>query len=101
MAEQLQVESVVTKKELTGFMYCFDRVFDTVETIFAKVTSGKFIATVLVVFTYCNCIMVAGRLVEASKINTETYIALMAGIGALAATIVKDYFNKEDKTTGG
>lgn len=77
--------------------YVLDRVFDTFDVVIAKFTSGKFVATVLIVWTYCHVINTASSLVEGGKIGTETYIALISGLAATAALVVKDYFAKDEK----
>lgn len=88
------------EKPNSAWAYAWDRFFDTVDVIVAKITSGKFIATVLVVYTYCKAIETASLLVQAGKISSETYIAIIAGMGALASTVVKDYFSRNDKNGG-
>lgn len=72
-----------------------DRILDTVDTIVAKITSGRFIATVMVVWTYCYIVATCCHLVEMKVISAETFLAVMAGIAGLVTMIVKDYFNKE------
>lgn len=81
----------------TTLEYIWDRVFDTIDVIIAKLTSGKFLATLLVIWTYCTAIGTCGRLVESKVITAETYLAVMGGVAGLVTMLVKDYFNKDVK----
>ena len=84
------------------FEYIWDRVFDTIDVIVGKITSGKFIATMLLVWTYCSCVQTANELVKQKTLDVTTYLVLMGAVGSLVTMIVKDYFNKisDDKSEG-
>lgn len=83
------------EKPNSPWAYAWDRFFDTVDVIVAKVTSGKFIATILVIWTYCAVINTCCKLVEIKVISAETFLALVAGIAGLATMLCKDYFNRD------
>ena len=87
-------------KPNSAWAYAWDRFFDTIDVIVSKVTSGRFIATMLLVWTYCAAVNTANILVKDKLLNVETYLVLMGSVGALVTMIVKDYFNKngEDKS---
>jgi len=87
------------EKPNSPWAYAWDRLFDTVDVIISKVTSGRFIATMLLVWTYCSCVHTANDLVKQKILDVTTYLVLMGGVGALVTMIVKDYFakNVEDK----
>jgi hypothetical protein len=85
------------QKPNNGWAYAWDRLFDSIDVIVSKLTSGKFIATMLLVWTYCNCVITANGLVKDKVLAVETYLVLMGAVGALVTMIVKDYFAKEKK----
>jgi hypothetical protein len=87
-----------TKKQILDIV---DRIFDSLDGFGTKILSGRFLATVLLVWTYCWVIVTCCRLVEGSKISPETFLAVMAGVGGLVTMIVKDYFSKDENKTGG
>ena len=95
-------EEIQKDKNNSQALLFIDRIMDTVDVIIAKVTSGRFIATMLLVWTYCSSIQVANQLVKDKVLSVETYLVLMGAVGALVTMIVKDYFNKngEDKNGG-
>jgi Fe2+ transport system protein B len=82
------------EKPNSPWAYAWDRFFDTVDVIVAKVTSGRFISTMLLVWTYCSCVQTANILVKEKILDVTTYLVLMGGVGALVTMIVKDYFAK-------
>ena len=90
------------EKPNSPWAYAWDRFFDTVDTIIGKVTSGRFIATMLLVWTYCSCVLTANELVKAKVLDVTTYLVLMGAVGSLVTMIVKDYFarNGDDKNGG-
>lgn len=90
------------EKPKNAWAYAWDRFFDTVDVIVAKVTSGKFVATMLLVWTYCSCVNTANELVKSKLLEMPTYLVLMGAVGSLVTMIVKDYFakNSDDKTGG-
>lgn len=84
-----------------GFAIIVDRFLDTFDVIVSKITSGKFIATVLTVWTYCKTIETCCKLVENKIIEPATFLAVMAGVAGLVTMIVKDYFGKDENKQGG
>jgi hypothetical protein len=82
------------EKPNSPLAYAWDRLFDTIDVVIAKVTSGKFIATMLLVWTYCSCVMTANQLVKDKILDVTTYLVLMGAVGSLVTMIVKDYFAK-------
>lgn len=75
-----------------------DRVMDSLDGLGTKILSGRFLATVLLVWTYCQIVLTCCHLVEVKVIQAETFLAVLAGIATLVTMIVKDYFNKEGDT---
>lgn len=89
------------EKPNSPWAYAWDRFFDTVDVIVSKVTSGRFIATMLLVWTYCRAVDTANVLVREKLLSVETYLVLMGGVGALVTMIVKDYFAKNGEEKKG
>lgn len=86
-------------KDNNGFwVLVWDRLLDSIDVIVAKLTSGKFIATLLTVWTYCMAVFTCCDLVKQKLIEPATFLAVMAGVSGLVTMIVKDYFAKVDPT---
>lgn len=99
MTEDIQKD----KGNSQGLLF-IDRIMDTIDSIISKITSGRFIATLLVVWTYCKMVETCGKLVEIKVLSAEAYIAVMAGIAGLVTMMVKDLFlsgNTKDKQNSG
>jgi len=92
MTDEIQKDIKATER-----LKAWDRFWDSIDMIVSKVTSGKFLATALVVWTYCHVVKTCCHLVEIKTISAETFLAVMAGIAGLVTMIVKDYFNKENQ----
>ena len=60
-----------------------------------KLSSGKFLATVLIISTYCIVIVGCGMAVFAGKMDAPVFLGVFTGFSTLAGTIVTGYFNKE------
>ena len=78
----------------------FDRLLDSVDVIVTRITSGRFIITVLVVYTYCKAVDMTCVLVKDKVVSVETFLAVLGGILGLTTMMVKDLFqsgNMKDK----
>ena len=62
-----------------------------------KLSSGKFLVTVLIVSTYCFVMLGCCVLVVTKFIDAPTFLGLFAGFSTLAGTIVTGYFNKKEQ----
>ena len=90
-------------KEYPSWIQFVDRVFDSFDGLLTRITSGRFIATILVVWTYCKMVETCSKLVEMKVLSAETYLATLAGVAALVTMMVKDLFaagNAKDKQNG-
>lgn len=101
MTEQIQ-----NNKDLKDnwVILTIDRFLDTLDALLTRVTSGRFIATLLVVWTYCKMVDFCCHLVELKILSAETFLAVIAGVAALVTMMVKDLFasgNAKDKQDGG
>jgi len=78
--------------------------------IMEKLTSGRFIATVSMILTYCFLvtfvtIKYAGSLVSNPEKMESFAVGLIMGFSGTAAIVIKSYFDRSDrapeKSTGG
>lgn len=69
-----------------------------IERILAKLTSGRFILTVLFGGTYCGVILAGIWLTCKGKIGIDVFLGIFSGFSAMAAMIVESYFRKERKS---
>lgn len=86
------------------FILSVDRIFDTFDSLLSRVTSGRFIATLLMVWTYCKMVSFACHLVELKILSSEVFLAVLAGVAGLVTMVVKDLFasgNAKDKQQNG
>lgn len=93
-------EEIQKNKDNSQFVLFIDRIMDTFDSLLTRVTSGRFIATLLVVWTYCRMVDFCCRLVELKILSAETFLAVIAGVAALVTMMVKDLFasgNAKDK----
>ena len=68
-----------------------------INKVLDKILSGRFIATVLLVGTYCQ---IASRLVNsipADKISADFVMGFMAGFAAAVILVLKSYFDRTDR----
>jgi hypothetical protein len=65
--------------------------------ILAKLFSGRFITTVLIISTYCVVLVKALDLVVAGKISKEFFMGIFAGFGTAAGSIITFYFTRKDR----
>lgn len=85
------------------FLLSVDRTLDTLDALLTRMTSGRFIATLLVVWTYCRMVEVCGKLVALKILSAETFLAVLAGVAGLVTMMVKDLFasgNAKDNKGG-
>ncbi len=69
----------------------------TMERIFNKITSGRFIMTIAFSLTYC-LIMVGSVIMVIKKIiNIEVFLGLFSGFTAILMTIKDSYFFRSDR----
>lgn len=98
MSETIKEEKkkeIIKEENAIGFV---DRIMDSLDGFGTKILSGRFLATLLLVWTYCKVVDTCCKLVEVKAISAETFLAVLAGIAGLVTMIVKDYFNRENKT---
>lgn len=60
-----------------------------------KMSSGRFYATVVLVTTYCICMVGFGVMAIIKVISPDVFIGLFAGFSALVGAVVTYYFNKK------
>ena len=98
-------DEIQKDKDNSKFILFIDRIMDTFDSLLTRVTSGRFIATLLMVWTYCEMVKLACRLVELKILSSEVFLAVLAGVAGLVTMVVKDLFasgNAKDKQeTGG
>lgn len=91
MTEEIQ-NNPELKKDNGFWVLVWDRLLDTMDALLTRVTSGRFIATLLVVWTYCKMVDFCCHLVELKILSAETFLAVIAGVAALVTMMVKDLF---------
>ena len=67
---------------------CFNR-------LTTKFTSARFMATMMVVGTYCICMLLCIWLVVKNKLSIEAFLGIFASFAGLAALVIKSYFDIE------
>lgn len=77
-----------------------------IKSILDKVLSGRFIATIAIVYTYCNIVNVSVfRYVDALKENPEKMeafaVGLIMGFAGTATLVIKSYFDRNDRQSEG
>ena len=77
-----------------------------IQSIIDKLLSGRFIATVAVVFTYCNIVNLAvTKYVAALKSDPSKMeafaVGLIMGFAGTATLVIKAYFDRNDRQNGG
>lgn len=77
-----------------------------IQSIIDKLLSGRFIATVAVVFTYCNIVNLAvTKYVDALKSDPSKMeafaVGLIMGFAGTATLVIKAYFDRNDRQNGG
>lgn len=65
--------------------------------MFKKLTSGRWIQTVLFTFTYCIAILFFCVMTVKKIITTETLMAIWAGFAAIVALVTSWYFERKDR----
>lgn len=95
-------DEIQTNKALADnwFILTIDRLMDSFDALLTRVTSGRFISTLLMVWTYCKMVDFCCHLVEVKILSAETFLATIAGVAALVTMMVKDLFasgNAKDK----
>ena len=67
------------------------------ETIIKKLFSGRWIATVAIVTTYCFVIVLCLALVVKKIINVEVFLGMFTPFALIAKEIVQGYFDRTDR----
>lgn len=67
------------------------------DKIIEKLTSGRFIATVSVMLTYCAVVAGSVFLVVIGKISVEVFLGIFSGFSGLAGLIINSYFERKDR----
>ena len=73
------------------------------ERIVEKVTSARWLTTLLVVGTYCGIILLCLVLAMKDKLSVEAFLGVFAGFSGLASLVVKSYFDRrqDEKNING
>ena len=74
---------------------------DIKQHILKKLSSGQWLMTIMVIFTYCIVIVSSVILAILGRLQTETFLALFAGFAGLALYIAKSYFERDRKQENG
>lgn len=62
-----------------------------------KLTSGRFLATVFVIGTYCLSTILCIFLVMNDKLSIEAFLGIFTGFSGLAGMIIQGYFHKKEE----
>lgn len=65
----------------------------------SKITSGRFICLLGIVFTYCYIINKSINLLVQQKIEKDIVVGLVVGFASLASNIITAYFERRDRKT--
>lgn len=74
-----------------------DRWLDTIDMIFGKIFSGRFIAVVLDTIVFPGCVILCGYLTHTGKVEPETFIAVLGGYALLVKETRLKYFDRTDR----
>ena len=77
-----------------------------IKSILDKMLSGRFIATIAIVYTYCNIVNISvfsyvdSLKNEPSKMEAFA-VGLIMGFAGTATLVIKSYFDRNDRQQGG
>lgn len=72
-----------------------NKLFGLVERIVTKLTSGKFLCLVGIIFTYCFIINKCLGLFSEGKIEKDIILMMLTGLVSSASTIITFYYSKK------
>lgn len=77
-----------------------------IKSIFDKILSGRFIATIAIVYTYCNIVNTAVftyvMALKSDPSKMEAFaVGLIMGFAGTATLVIKSYFDRNDRQQGG
>jgi len=71
---------------------------DAKEAITKKLTSGRYMTTMMLTVTYCATICGSVYLVIIDKLTVETFLGLFAAFSTLAGTVIRSYYERQDRS---
>jgi hypothetical protein len=71
----------------------------TLHRLLDKLMSGRFIATVFIIGTYCLFIYKLVYLLEQKVISNDLFMGIFSGFASLATAIIVFYFTRTDRKT--
>ncbi len=74
-----------------------DRWLDTVDMVFSKLLSGRFIAVVLDTLVYPGAVILCGYLTHTGKVDAATFIAVLGTYALLVKETRLKYFDRTDR----
>lgn len=73
---------------------------DVLKRLFSKITSARFMMTLLFSATYCLGVIYALYLTAKGVLKVETFLGIWAGFTPLVILIAEWYFKREDRKGG-
>lgn len=70
------------------------------ERFIYKITSARFITTLIIMGTYCFIMREALDLYAAGEISKDFFFGLFTGFSAIAGSVVTFYFTRPDRKNG-
>ena len=73
---------------------------ETLDRIISKVTSARFIVTLMVVATYCFMVHKTLGMYAAKQVSKDFFFGMFSGFSAIVGSIVTFYFTRPDRKNG-